>query len=55
MSGYLRFGYDKCMWGYYWPATQMSSCSIMNDHVFQSANEHKGMVVKSAPGNVVAH
>ena len=33
----------------------ISSMSIMNGHMFQSANKHKGMEVISAPGDVVAN
>ena len=33
----------------------ISPFSIMKSHVFQSANEHKGMKVRSAPGDMVAN
>ena len=33
----------------------MSSFLLMNSHMFQAANEHKGKEVKSAPGDAVAN
>ena len=36
------------------PGLLISPFLIMNGHVFQSANEHKGIEVRPAPGDVVA-
>ena len=39
----------------YCPGMLISPFSIMNGHVFQSGNEHKGIGVRPAPGDAVAN
>ena len=39
----------------YCPGMLISSFSIMKDHKFQSANEHKGIEVRPASGDMVAN
>ena len=40
---------------FYCPGMLISLFSIMNGHLFQSANKHKGIEVRPAPGDVVAN
>ena len=49
------FWHDKCIVIFNCPGMLISLFLIMNGHVFQSANEHKGIEVRSAPGNMVTN
>ena len=49
------FWHDKYIVIFNCPGMLISSFSITNGHMFQLANEHKGMEVKSAPGDTVGN
>ena len=54
-SNNLGFWHDKCTMIFNCPGMLIFLFSITNSHVFQSANEHKGIEVRPAPNDVVAN
>ena len=52
-SDNLGFWQDKCIMIFNCPGMVISPFSIMNGHVFQSANEHKAIDSRPTPSDLV--
>ena len=55
LNNILGFWHDKCIVISKCPGMIISLFSIMNGHMFQFANEHKGIWSRTALGDMVAY